>query len=351
VGVLGVVLVRVLVLRRVLLPGGGAAGAAAGPAAARGLGVLVAGLLGLLLVAGVLIVLVLRGDGGAGLRGRRLEEEGGEVHLDLLAAARPVLVDLGLGGGGRLGRGAGRGGEGLQIVQDRVRGGPLRLLLLLVGLGLRRGLRLLRRLGRRRLEGRRSRRRPGPAATARRRGGRGLEGLLGLGGDDGARRGVLRRRGGLRGHGGGAGRGSRAAASPRRGCSVVRRVVLGILGAVSHAAVSFWRASAPWPRLVIVPGDGSLWPSPSRSSTRERCDADRGEHCGRGESAWPVLDVTTPGGSPARYGAGECLGQYGTACICRRGRGTMVPGAVRAAALVFMTACRPLGRIHGSPRP
>ena len=102
-----------------------------------------------------------------------------------------------------------------------------------------------------------------------------------------------------------------------------RRVVLGILGAVSHAAVSFWRASAPWPRLVIVPGDGSLWPSPSRSSTRERCDADRGEHCGRGESAWPVLDVTTPGGSPARYGAGECLGQYGTGLIGPGGHARM----------------------------
>src|SRR5690606_25946648 len=37
----------------------------------------------------------------------------------------------------------------------------------------------------------------------------------------------------------------------------------------------FVRTSAPWSRLVIVPGDGSLKPSPSRSSVVEalRCRA------------------------------------------------------------------------------
>src|SRR5699024_4428628 len=70
----------------------------------RAVGVLGAGVVGAVLV----------GDRGAGLRGRGLEQERGEVHLDLLATARAVLV-LRI-----LQRCTAGGGEGAQVVDDRV---------------------------------------------------------------------------------------------------------------------------------------------------------------------------------------------------------------------------------------
>src|SRR5699024_5365582 len=82
-------------------------------------------------------------------------------------------------------------------------------------------------------------------------------------------------------------------------------------------AVSFWRTSAPWSRLVIVPEDGSLKPSPSRSSRGGSAAMPAVEHCGRGRPRSRCSDASTPGGSPARYGAGECLGQYGTGLFRR----------------------------------
>src|SRR5699024_10458272 len=94
----------------------------------------------------------------------------------------------------------------------------------------------------------------------------------------------------------------------------------GFVGAVSHRAVSFWRTSAPWSRLVIVPEDGSLKPSPSRSSPGGSAAMPAVEHCGRGRPRSRCSDASTPGGSPARYGAGECLAQYGTGLFRLPGR-------------------------------
>src|SRR5699024_7083733 len=249
---------------------------------------------------------IVRADGGARLRGRGLEQERGEVHLDLLAAAGAVVL------GGILRRGAAGGGQGTQIVDDGVvlAVGALRLglgpggLRDRLGLGARglglRGLggRLRSGLVHRRCTlgrllrsgpdlggggGRRSRGGAGAAAATRGRGGRGLGGDVLLRGDHGAGGGALRLRDRRRGEGGGSGRGAGAPAAARGGRVLrLRRVVLGFVGAVSHAAVSFWRTSAPWSRLVIVAEDGSLKPSPSRSSTVEALRCRAREHCGRG---------------------------------------------------------------------
>src|SRR5690606_18714439 len=144
---------------------------------------------GLLLLLGgrvlvlLLVGLVLGADGGAGLRGGRLEQQGGEVHLDLLAAAGAVAVRRGLPGA------AGRG-ERPQVVDDRVLLGGLDLL----GLGLR--------LGRDGGERRGARGGPCTAAGPLHCGRGGLERAVGLRGHHRARRGRLDGRDRGRGEGG-----------------------------------------------------------------------------------------------------------------------------------------------------